>query len=281
MDGELTPREHGELVRDLVGALAAPREARTVGIERDVRLQGRLTRHRIDVVWRFEVGGLERTVFFECHRRRGPLEQRDAFAWVGALADLAEAGVHGTGVLVTVTGFHGGARAVADGHGVHVMELRRPTEEDWRGRVRRIVLEVTHRVPDITSVDFDHAPFPAAAGSAEEPLRIAVDQLFVRTGDGERSVQEVMLSGVVAPAGAPVLGMRAVRYEYDPPADLVHEGRVVGRITALHGVAGETERVLRQVIGPVDELLTWMTGAPATGGRVPLGPGGTSGRTGP
>ena len=265
MDGELTPREHGELVRDLVGALAAPRDVRTVGIERDVQLEGRLTRHQIDVVWSFEVGGVEHRVFFECRRYESPLEQKDAFAWAGALADLAEAGVHGTGVLVTVTGCRNTARAVADGHGVHVMELRRPTE-DWRGRVRRTVLEVTHRVPDITSVDFDLAPFPAAAGNGEEPLRIAVDQLFVRTGEGERSVQEVMLSAVVVPADAPVLGMRAVRFEYDPPAELVHQGQVVGRITALHGVAGETERVLRRVIGPVDELLMWMDRRAAGGG---------------
>ncbi|WP_432523233.1 hypothetical protein [Kineococcus sp. SYSU DK006] len=276
----MTPREHEELVRDLVGALAAPRDVRTVGIERDVQLEGRLAHHQIDVVWTFEVDGVERRVFFECRRHRTPLEQRDAFAWVGVLADLAEAGVHGTGVMVTVTGHQSGARAVAEGHGAYVMELRRPAE-DWRGRVRRIVLEVTQRVPDITSVDFDHAPSSGAPGVSEEPLRIAVDRLFVRTRDGERSVREVMLSGVLAPAGCPASGMRAVRHEYDPPADLVHEGRVVGRITALHGVAGETERVLRQVIGPVDEMLMWMTGAPSAGRRALVRPDGTAGRTGP
>jgi hypothetical protein len=255
---ELTPREYEELVRDLVGTLAVPRDVKTTGIERGAWLQGRLARHRIDVLWTFERQGAQHRVAFECRRHRGPLGQRDAFAWAGVVADLAGAGVNVTGAMVTVTGYEPGARAVADGHGVHLMELRRPAEGDWRGRVRRIVLEVTHRVPDITSVDFDYAPFEGFPGTGEEPLRIAVHELLVRTAREERSVQEVMLSGVVAPAGRPASGMRAVRHEFDPPAELVHGGRVVGRITALHGVAGETERVLRQVIGPVDELLMWM-----------------------
>lgn len=277
MEEELTPQEYEQLVRGLVETLSTTHNVKNLRLEHDVRLQGRFARHQIDVLWVFEHKEVKHLVIFECRRYKSPLKQKDAFAWVGVIRDLAEVGLFATGVMVTVTGYQSGARSVANGHGVHIMELRRPNEEDLEGRVRRILLDVVIRKPDIRAVNFDFVTVENAPEETSEQRYVnpALCELFVRTAKSERSVEDIMLSQVVGQFGSPALGMQPVRHEYDPPAELIYKGQVIALITAVHGVAGETEHIATQIIGPGDEMLMWMARNSSTGERTWIQPDGT------
>ncbi len=63
----------------------------------------------------------------------------------GVLEDLVEH--QARGVFVTRSTYQKGARTVAIAGAIHALELRRPNEDDWDGRVREVRIQLTAAVP--------------------------------------------------------------------------------------------------------------------------------------
>ena len=144
---ELTPAEYEELTRQFMAALGHMEGVETVRIERDVDLEGWvMPKHQIDVVWDFIPAGESevRRAVFECRRYKRAVENKDAWAYAGVVGDLVEPA---SGVMVTRTGFQKGAREVAEGLGLAIWTLRKPTAKDWKGRVETIHLSMSLELP--------------------------------------------------------------------------------------------------------------------------------------
>lgn len=94
--------------------------------------------HQIDVLWRFRKGGVEHVVFVECKNYAAPLTLEKVRNFFAVLHDIGNC----RGVMVTKTGYQSGVVEFAKYYGIDLKLLRKPTSEDWQGRVKDIVINV-------------------------------------------------------------------------------------------------------------------------------------------
>lgn len=129
-------------------------------------VQGRTTRHEIDVWWVFDWQGHRFTVAFQCKDWARTVEQGELLKFQAVLADLA---AHDpSGVFVTRTGYQSGSLGVASGNRISILELRKPGEQDWAGRVRTIKIALRAVVPTWRGFQL-HVP-PGAANPGADSL---------------------------------------------------------------------------------------------------------------
>ena len=78
----------------------------TIRVEHDVELQGRTTTHQIDVLWRFEIGGIRYLTLVQAKDWDSRIKKEHVLAFRGVLDDIPG---QPRGVLITRTGFQSGA----------------------------------------------------------------------------------------------------------------------------------------------------------------------------
>ena len=96
------------------------------------------TEHQIDVYWTFEIGGIHYKVAVECKDYKNSVSIDKIRAFHDTLEDLG--GVKG--VFATTKGFQKGALEYAKKCGIEPVIIRKPSDEDWNGRVRDIPITV-------------------------------------------------------------------------------------------------------------------------------------------
>ncbi len=97
--------------------------AKTIDVQRDVKIQGKSAVHQIDVYWKFGVGGIEYQALVQAKDYASNIEQEAVFAFNCVLDDIPG---QPRGIMVTRTGFQTGAQAYAKHHGIKLYLLR-----DW------------------------------------------------------------------------------------------------------------------------------------------------------
>jgi len=123
----------------------------TIKVERDVVLSGNATTHQIDLCWQFEIGGIDYTTIVQAKDWQTPVKKGQLAEFKYILDDLPN---QPRGIFVTRTGYQKGAREIAEKHGIILCELREPTEEDWKGRVKGFHLTQDFFFPRFTDVNF-------------------------------------------------------------------------------------------------------------------------------
>jgi len=78
----------------------------TIRVEHDVELQGRTTTHQIDVLWRFEIGGIRYLTLVQAKDWDSKIKKEHVLAFRGVLDDIPG---QPRGVLITRTGFQSGS----------------------------------------------------------------------------------------------------------------------------------------------------------------------------
>jgi hypothetical protein len=121
-------------------------------VERDVVLEGRSTRHQIDVTFEFIAGPVSYRTIIQCKDWGSAVKQEQVLAFHAVLADIPG---QPRGIMVSRSGFQEGARNVANHHGIKLYELREPQDTDWEGLVRAIEIEGILAVPEFRSVAFN------------------------------------------------------------------------------------------------------------------------------
>ncbi|MBA4074663.1 MAG: hypothetical protein C0508_06435, partial [Cyanobacteria bacterium PR.023] len=112
--------------------------------------------HQIDVLWRHKKAGIEHTVIFECKNYGTALTLEKVRNFFAVLHDLGNC----QGQMVTKTGYQSGAAAFAEFYGIGLKLVRKPTEEDWTGRLRTICVNLTASV---------------LVSTMEKPVRVTVN----------------------------------------------------------------------------------------------------------
>ena len=84
------------------------------------------------------------------------------------MAEILEDALIEKGVIVSKTGFTPDAVSFAKYKNISIVELREPTDEDWKGRVKDICIALHIEVPNITDVEIVQP-----STSQGTPLKIA------------------------------------------------------------------------------------------------------------
>lgn len=104
--------------------------------------------HQLDVYWEFRVAQQTFRTAIECKAFDKPVSIGRVRDFYGVLADIS--GLQG--ILVSLCGFHSGAKKFAEFYGISLKEVRVPTDEDWRSRLKDVHLRFDVVVPEITAI---------------------------------------------------------------------------------------------------------------------------------
>jgi len=117
---------------------------RNIEVKHNLPVAGRSgVEHQIDVFWRFKRAGVTHTVLVECKNYSSAItleKVRNLFAVAHDIGNCQA-------IMVTKTGFQGGAVRFAKHYGIHLKLLRKPIGDDWKGRIKDIIVRMRARIP--------------------------------------------------------------------------------------------------------------------------------------
>jgi hypothetical protein len=140
-----TGRTYESLVEQVFVQLMEQDSVNNISVEKNKILQGKTTTHEIDVYWEFVLGGIKYSTIIQAKDWESKVPQGEMLKLKAILDDLPG---QPRGIFVTKTGYQSGAMDVARANGIITYELREPTEEDWEGRIKTIVLNIKAYIPD-------------------------------------------------------------------------------------------------------------------------------------
>ncbi len=110
-----------------------------VQIQHDVKMVGAAgVEHQIDVFWTFKRGSVDYKVAVECKDYNSHVSKEKIVAFHSILHDIGN--IHG--IFASKMGFQSGAILYAQKYGIQLMEIRKPFDSDWEGRIKDIHLEL-------------------------------------------------------------------------------------------------------------------------------------------
>lgn len=135
-------------VKEIYERLNAVDGLSDVRIQHDIKLIGAAgVEHQIDLYWTFSRGGVNYSVAIECKDYNSRVSKDRIQSFHDVLHDIG--GLHG--ILVTKMGFQSGAKEYAQKYGIQLMEIRHPTDDDWKGKMRnlQLILEL-HSIDNVS-----------------------------------------------------------------------------------------------------------------------------------
>lgn len=117
---------------------------KTINVQHDITLDGKTATHQIDVYWEFEVTGIVYKTIVQAKDWARPVDQGELLKFKAVLDDLPD---QPRGIFVSRSGYQSGAMEFAKKQGIPLYELRKPTNEDWKGRIRTIRIQMNIIVP--------------------------------------------------------------------------------------------------------------------------------------
>jgi len=140
-----TGKDYESLVEQVFVQLMEQDSVKNISVERNKTLQGKTTTHEIDVFWEFIVGGIQYSTIIQAKDWTQKVPQGEMLKLKGILDDLPS---QPRAVFVTKTGYQSGAIDVAKANGIILYEFREPTDNDWEGRIKTIVITMKAFVPN-------------------------------------------------------------------------------------------------------------------------------------
>lgn len=190
----------------------------TIDIKHNVSLCGRSgVEHQIDVYWEFKQAGIIHRVLIECKNYSSNLTLEKARNFFAVAHDIGNC----VGIMVTRMGYQSGAAAFCRYYGLSLKLLRKPTDNDWQGRIKTVHVNLHPRVPVSTeqqpivcelslcpSDDAQEKSLHRAASESRELIRASPDLQFLNSS-GEPITDELrwwlprQLNVISLPDGGP------------------------------------------------------------------------------
>jgi hypothetical protein len=166
-----------EIVKSIYEKLGAEKGVRVICYGRDCNVTGKSgVSHQVDVLLEHSDGIHTYRTAVECKYwdTRRPKDD------VTKLAEILEDAQIHKGVIVSKVGFTDDAEAFARYKNIDLVELRQPTDADWKGRVKDIHLNLICRVPITTDfrmdiVDDDPQPSVMTSQAADTSALVIVE----------------------------------------------------------------------------------------------------------
>lgn len=132
--------EYEKLTQSIYQAIIKSESTENISVEHNVGVRGKSgVTHQIDVLWHFKFANIEHTVLIECKNYATNITLEKVRNFHSVLDDIGNA----RGLIVTKTGFQSGASEFAQFNGIGLKVLRKPTELDWKGRIKEIHVKIT------------------------------------------------------------------------------------------------------------------------------------------
>ena len=139
-----TGLEYEKLVQYIFNQIVNRTDVNNIDVKHNVVLQGKTSKHQIDVFWKFETGGIEYSAIVQAKNWKTKVKKEHILALRGILDDLPS----GTkGIFVTSSGYQRGAKEIAAADGISIFELRPPKDEDWDGYIKEVVINANISIP--------------------------------------------------------------------------------------------------------------------------------------
>lgn len=131
--------EYEKLTQEIYQAINSLENVKNIDVQHNVRIEGKSgCKHQVDVYWEFELMGETHRVAIECKNYSKEVSVGRVRDFFGVLYDIGDI----KGIFVTKTGYQSGAIKYADYYNISLKELRFPTEKDWEGRVKDIIINI-------------------------------------------------------------------------------------------------------------------------------------------
>lgn len=140
-----TGKDYESLVELVFTQLLEQDSVKNITIEKNKILQGKTTTHEIDVYWEFIAGGIKYSTIIQAKDWSQKVPQGEMLKLKAILEDLPG---QPRGIFITRTGYQKGALDVANANDIITYELREPTEKDWEGRIKTVVLKIKAYIPN-------------------------------------------------------------------------------------------------------------------------------------
>ena len=178
-----------KLVRDILEALGQTADVEIVCWGPSCVVEGPSgVRHQVDVLTRHSDGMNEYRTAVSCRWRNRKVE----ISHVRELASIVQDAALSKGVIVSKSGFTKGAKGLAAARGIGLIELRKPTDEDWGDGITDVRAElIIDRGPALFDVCFRRAvPIPESNDeSAEKTPMPRLLKVSIPGGDDKALVE--------------------------------------------------------------------------------------------
>jgi hypothetical protein len=258
-------RSYEKLTEHLMRRIGDADTIATLRLERKVTLPGHATENEIDVVWEFRDrdNRLVR-LLFECRSYASRITQQALHSWRSVVDDVSEEGVETIGVMVTTVGYQSGAQRVADTYGIVICELRNPNEADLAGRLVKVRVEITTRLPQVEDLSVeateqlgDGLDFQGALGEFSLDLDDGTSELL---GDH-------LLRGELASLDEPPTVPHRVTRTFAPPVVLRRLNEPIAGVRKISATVSESESE-PAIVEVGMEGVAWMLANTLTGSHV-------------
>lgn len=169
-----TGKEYELIVQRVFQSILNQKAVQNIKVEHDITLQGKDTTHQIDVYWEFSDGISQYATIVQAKDYNSKVSKEKLLTFKSVIEDLP---IHPKGIFVTKTGYQKGAKDVAKANGILLYELRQPTDEDWAGYIRDVVIHLKCFVPRYKNfrMDVDVQWFREQYGNIHPTLHIEGD----------------------------------------------------------------------------------------------------------
>lgn len=141
--------EYEKLVQDIYQTLHKS-EFNTINVEHNKKVAGKSgCHHQIDVYWEFEMVGEIHRVAIECKNYSSGVSISKIRDFFGVIYDIGNV----KGIFITKVGYQSGAKQFADYYNISLKEVRLPTQEDWKGRLKTIQVDINALSYDVKERD--------------------------------------------------------------------------------------------------------------------------------
>jgi ribosomal protein S19E (S16A) len=138
--------EYEKFTQEIYQSLINAQGITTIEVEHNIKIAGNSgQKHQIDVYWEYEIAGIRHKVAIECKNYNSVVSVGKVRDFYGVLADIGNI----NGIMVTKEGYQKGSKEFAKHYGINLKELREPKEDDWKGRLKTIVVNMTMVIPQI------------------------------------------------------------------------------------------------------------------------------------
>ncbi|MBN9436952.1 restriction endonuclease [Bosea sp. (in: a-proteobacteria)] len=173
--------EYEQFTQAVYQALVDADGVENIEVKHNIKLLGKSgCEHQIDVYWEFKIAGQTYRTAIECKAFNKNVSIGRVRDFYGVVLDVP--GLNG--IFVTLVGFQSGARKYADHYGITLKELRKPTEGDWDGRVKTVVLKFHIVTPKISK--FEPVLNPSYLANLNPDVRVEI-------GGGFQSDEKIIL----------------------------------------------------------------------------------------
>ncbi len=141
MDADLYARaiEYEKLTQVIYQSILDKEGVKNIQVQHNEIVEGKSgVGHQIDVLWRFEQAGVKHSILVECKNYSSAITLEKIRNFFAVLHDIGNV----RGIMVTRIGYQESVKRFASFYGIDLKLLREPTEDDWKGKIKDVKLNL-------------------------------------------------------------------------------------------------------------------------------------------